>query len=92
MTAGQPKGKITMTPRQIAKTPRQIAKLLNDHHLRHWAGFYPSSGGRAFLARVTKGALVISYDFEKFQPVADGVVFFDHAGRPIATYKAEGRS
>lgn len=67
---------------------RQSARFLNAHHMQHCAGFYPSTGGRAFLARMRKGILEISYDFKAFFPVQSGTVFRDHNGRAIATYKA----
>jgi hypothetical protein len=64
-------------------TNRQIAKRLTDHQTAKMAGFYPSTGGRAFLARVRKGVLEISYDFETFEPVKEGTTFDDHNGRAI---------
>jgi diacylglycerol kinase family enzyme len=66
-------------------SPAQIARRLNAHHAQHCAGFYPSTGGRAFLARVRSGRLEVSYDFQTFRQVDHAAVTFnDHNGRPIS--------
>jgi hypothetical protein len=65
-------------------TPARIARRLNDHCDRHAAGFYPSSGGRAFRARVRAGRLEVTYDFATYRPVDAAVTFNDHNGRPIS--------
>lgn len=72
-----------------SKTPRQVARILTDHHNSKCAGFYPSTGGRGFLARVKQGRLEVSYDFKFFHQILPGTVFYDHNGRPIVTYSGE---
>jgi hypothetical protein len=68
------------------KTVRQVVDRLNKHHAYYAAGFYPSTGGRAFLARRRNEVLEISYDFHTFKPVEPGTVFNDHNGRFIIEY------
>lgn len=65
------------------KTPRQIAKRLSDHCM-NGGGFYPSTGGRAFGARVRNGALQITYDFERWTVIDhEATTFTDGNGRPV---------
>lgn len=68
-----------------AATPRRAAKRLNEHHEKTGAGFYPSAAcTRAFGARVRKGSLQITNDFELWQAVnLETVTFRDHTGRAI---------
>lgn len=63
----------------------KAAKRLNDHCAKFCAGFYPSHGcSRAFGARVRKGKLEITSDFETWIVVDLSLtVFRNHVGRKI---------
>ena len=65
--------------------PEIVAKVLNQHHWKHCAGFYPSIGGRFFGARVSNGSLEITPDFGvSWRGVDINVVSFnDHNGKRI---------
>ena len=71
-----------MTPAQVL---RRSARRLSAHCLRYGAGFYPSTGGRAFGARVRQGALQVTYDFRTWRPLDPLVAFTDHEGQPVFT-------
>lgn len=74
-----------MITTNITRRLASAAKRLNRHHEKHCAGFYPSTGcSRAFGARVRKGALEITPDFDSWIAVDLSVtVFRDHGGRLI---------
>ncbi len=74
-----------MTINQNTRRLIRAAKRLNQHHEKHGAGFYPSSGcARAFGARVRKGQLQITPDFESWVALdIEATQFRDHNGRPI---------
>lgn len=67
-------------------TAQKVARILNDHHNRTCAGFYPSTGGRAFVASADGCKLYISHDFATMVLVPLGVTFSDHNGRAIVSY------
>lgn len=66
-------------------TVHRAARRLNAHHVKTCAGFYPSAVcSRAFGARVRKGVLEITPDFEAWCAVDLATIKFrDHNGRPI---------
>ena len=67
------------------KSPRQVARILQEHHMKTCAGFYPSEvASRAFGARCRKGVVEITPDFHSWVPInLETIEFFDHDGRPI---------
>lgn len=72
----------------IAKNTQRLnraAKRLNQHHEKYCAGFYPSTGcARAFGARVRKGQLQITADFESWIAIdIETTQFRDHNGRTV---------
>lgn len=72
----------------IAKNTLRLsraAQRLNQHHEKYCAGFYPSTGcDRAFGARVRKGQLQITPDFESWIAIdIETTQFRDHNGRTV---------
>jgi len=74
-----------MTITHNAQRLISAAKRLNQHHEKHCAGFYPSTGcARAFGARVRKGQLQITPDFESWIAIdIETTQFRDHNGRTV---------
>lgn len=69
-----------------ATNAKDAARILTAHHRQFCAGFYPSTGGRAFLARAKGDTLEISPDFKTWETVAAGTHFSSSHGRAFLKF------